>query len=139
MRRLTTDALLFGLLLGGACAGGCSGKAGQARVSGEVLLDGKPLKEGVIRFVPTDGKTPTAHAQVVDGKFTAAVPVGGKRVEISAPKVVGKRKMYDTPDSPVVDDVTELLPARYNSRSELTWTVQKGSQEKVFELKSDPR
>jgi len=104
-------------------------------VSGEVTLDGKPLKEGVIRFVPEDGKSPTADAPVADGKFQATVPAGKKRVEISAPKVVGKRKMYDTPDSPVVDEVAELIPAKYNVRSELTLTVGRGAQKEKFELK----
>ena len=68
--------------------------------------------------------------------FTAQVPPGAKRVEISAPKVVRKIKMYDTPDSPVVEETAELLPARYNVRSDLTMTVQRGSQEKRFELTS---
>ena len=77
--------------------------------SGETNTLGAPLKEGVIRFVPVDGQTPTADAPIVNGRFSATVPVGKKRVEISAPRVVGKRKMYDTPDSPVVDDVAELL------------------------------
>jgi hypothetical protein len=135
MRRLITDAVLVGWLLALACAGGCS-RAGKATVRGEVTLDGQPLKEGVIRFVPADGQSPTADAAIVAGRFTATVPLGEKRVEISAPKVVGKRKMIDTPESPWVDEVAELLPPHYNVRSELTMTVQRGTQEKRFELKS---
>jgi hypothetical protein len=115
---------------------GCSGGNARGTVSGAVKLDGEPLKRGIIRFVPVDGKSQTADAGIADGKFTATVPLGEMAVEITAPKVVGKHKAYDTPDSPVVEDVVELLPARYNVRSELRMTVQKGSQEKVFELKS---
>ena len=77
-------------------------------------------------------KPPAPRSAVV----TATVPPGEKRVEISAAKVVRKIKMYDTPDSPVVDETAELLPARYNVHSELTMTVQKGAQEKRFDLKS---
>ena len=132
----TRPVVLFGLLLGLACSGGCSAEAGKGTVSGEVTLDGQPLKEGVIRFVPADGQTPTADAAIVGGRFKAVVPAGPKRVEVSAPKVIGKRKMYDAPDSPPVDEVAELLPDRYNVRSELTMTVQSGAQEKRFELKS---
>src|SRR5262249_52427690 len=105
-------------------------------VSGEVKLDGQPLKKGIIRFVPADGKTPTADTAITDGKFTATVPVGEKVVEITAPRVVGKQKMYDTPDSPVVETVAELLPARYNVRSTLRMTVQRGSQDKSFDVTS---
>jgi len=116
---------------------GCTGsEANTGTVTGEVTLDGQPLKTGLIRFVPADGKTPTADTTITDGKFTAVVPLGEKKVEISAPKVVGKLKMYDTPDSPVVDQVKDIIPPQYNVRSTLTLTVQKGTQEKKFELKS---
>lgn len=132
-----TDVIWSGVVLGLVCAGGCSSEAGRkGSLRGEVTLDGQPLKEGVIRFVPADGRSPTADTAIVGGRFSATVPVGEKRVEISAPKIVGKRKMYETPDSPVVDEVVELIPARYNVRSELTITVRKGTQEKRFELKS---
>jgi hypothetical protein len=125
-------ALAFAL----AWAGGCSDGPATGTVNGTVNLDGRPLKAGVVRFVPADGKSQTSSADVKDGKFTAAVPAGEMRVEFSAPKVVGKVKMYDTPDSPVVDETAELLPDRYNVRSELRMTVKTGSQDETFELKS---
>jgi hypothetical protein len=131
MARYST-ALLLGLALGLCC--GCSG--GKPTVSGEVTLDGKPLEEGIIRFVPADGKSQTASAPISKGRYRAEPPPGEHRVEISAPKVVGKRKMYDAPDVPAVDDVVELLPARYNVKSELTLTVKPGSQTKDFPLSS---
>jgi hypothetical protein len=117
-------------------AAACAGSPNQGTVNGTVTLDGRPLKEGVVRFVPADGKSPTASAAVADGKFTAAVPVGEMRVEFSAPKVVGRHKAYDTPDSPVVDDVAELLPDRYNVKTDLKLAVKKGSQDEMFALKS---
>jgi hypothetical protein len=132
----TRDIVVFGLFLGLACAGGCSSEAGKATVNGEVTLDGQPLKEGVIRFVPADGMSPTADAAIVVGRFQATAPVGEKRVEISAPKVVGKRKMYDTPQSPWVDEVAELIPARYNVKSILTAGVKKGPNNLNFDLNS---
>jgi hypothetical protein len=129
-----TRGLLLVCLVASA---GCKGsEATTGTVTGEVTLDGQPLKTGLIRFVPADGKTPTADATITDGKFTAVVPLGEKKVEISAPKVVGKTKMYDTPDSPVVDEVADIIPKQYNVRTTLTLTVQKGTQEKKFELKS---
>jgi hypothetical protein len=118
-------------------AAGCSPDTTQGTVAGTVTLDGSPLANGLIRFIPTDGRTASADATVVDGEFTAKVPVGEKRVSISAPKVVGKRKMYETPDSPTIDVVEELLPERYNVRSELSITVQAGSQGAEYSLTSD--
>lgn len=113
---------------------GCSGDAKLGQVSGTVSLDGRPLAAGLIRFVPVDGQSPTADTAITEGAYSASVPPGEKRVEITSPKVVGKRKAYDTPDSPTIDIVTELLPARYNTRTELTLTVVTGSQEKEFAL-----
>jgi hypothetical protein len=120
-------------LLGLACLSGCSGGAPIA-VSGEVTLDGQPLKEGLIKFIPADGKATTADATIANGQFSANVPLGEKRVEIYAPKVVGKRRMM--PESPEVDIIEELIPERYNAKSELKMTVEKGAQSKKFELKS---
>ena len=116
-------------------AAGC-GDGSTSTVNGTVTLDGQPLKEGVVRFVPTDGKGQTASAEVKDGKFTAVVARGELRVEFSAPKVVRQTKMYDTPDSKLVDETVELLPARYNVQSTLKITVKGGSQTEKFELTS---
>ena len=115
---------------------GCSGDAKHGTVSGTVTLDGQPLKSGTIRFDSVDGRAAAADASVTDGKYTAKMPPGDKRVSITSPKVVGTKKMYDTPDSPVVDVTEELLPKRYNGQSELTLTVKLGDQDAPFDLKS---
>lgn len=116
------------------CVSGCGVR--EASVSGEVTLNGEPLKEGIIRFIPVDGNTPTADAQIKDGKFNAGnVPVGEKRIEISAPKASpNKIKMIDAPGAKEVEEVSELLPERYNARSELTWKIETGKQQKQFTL-----
>jgi hypothetical protein len=115
---------------------GCSSDNNQGTVHGTVTLDGKPLASGLVRFDPVDGQTASADAAITDGSFTATMPVGEKRVSVSAPKVVGKRKMYDTADSPTVDVVEELLPPRYNSQSELSITVKAGRQDAEYPLTS---
>jgi hypothetical protein len=118
-------------------AHGCSSDSEKGTVSGTVTLDGQPLPSGLIRFVPVDGQTPTADATITDGEFSAEVPIGEKQVSISAPKVVGKRPAYQAPNSPMIDIVEELLPARYNVKSELTLSVTGGRQDAPFDLKSD--
>lgn len=105
-------------------------------ISGTVTVDGQPLKEGLIRFVPVDGKSNPESRPITDGKFSVPVSSGEMRVEISANKVVGKRKMYETPDSPVVDDVVELLPPRFNVESQLKITVNGGSQTENFDVQT---
>ena len=123
--------------LAALAAVGCGGGGPQAgTVTGEVTLDGSPLKDGLIRFVAVDGKS-AADAVITDGKFTAAVPTGDVTVSISASKVVGKKKkMYDTAESPQVDETVELLPARYNTQTELKLTVKPGTQAEKYDLRS---
>ncbi len=115
---------------------GCGKGDDKGQVNGTVTLDGTPLASGSVRFVAASGQSPTAGATITDGHFTAAVPTGATRVEFSAPKVVGKKKMYDDAQAPQVDVVEERLPARYNDKSELTMDVQAGAQERQFDLTS---
>jgi hypothetical protein len=127
---------LFAVYAISMAVGGCSADTGKGTVSGTVTLDGQPLKSGLIRFVPADGQTPTAEATITDGEFSAEVPVGEKQISISAPKAVGKRPAYQTPNSPMIDIVEELLPARYNMTSELKLNVTGGRQTEDFKLES---
>ena len=101
---------------------------------GEVTLDGQPVKDGRVLFTPLDGQGGTGGAAIVEGKFTAEVPVAKMKVEINGNKVIGKRKAYDTPESPLVDEVVEIVPPKYNVNSELTLDVKKGVQEVKYEL-----
>ena len=124
----------FSLVITLAMLAGCTQSTTHGTIEGTVTLDGSALVEGVVRFVPVDESSQTASASIVDGNFTAKVPVGKMRVECSAPKALGRRKMYNTPDSLEVDVVGELLPAQYNVRSELTCDVSPGTQQHSIEL-----
>jgi hypothetical protein len=129
----TSALILIGIQLLG-CG---SNKPNEGKVSGQVTFDGQPLKTGSITFVPADGRTATAGGSIADGKYEVQSFIGDTRVQISAPKVVGKHKQYEEmPNSPVLDTIVELLPLRYNTQTELTYTVTAGSQSKDFELKS---
>ncbi len=115
---------------------GCQRGPATGLVRGTVTLDGKPLAAGIVRFVPIDGKGAASSVPVAEGAFQLDVETGPKKVEFSAPKVVGRQKAYDTPESPKVDIVEELLPPRYNFKTELTLEVKKGEQTPAFDLKS---
>jgi hypothetical protein len=120
---------------------GCGGPPGPATgtVSGTVTLDGDPLEDASIAFKPKDGVGPSSGAQVVDGKYTTAVPLGEMRVEISASKEVGTVKAYNTPDSPTRPIFKDLIPKIYNIDSTLSVTVKAGENEGNFELSSKPK
>src|SRR5262245_31539415 len=108
-------------------AAGCSGSGPRmGEVTGSVTVDGKPAESGAISFFPLDGKSPTAGGMIKDGRYTAKVPVGNAKVEIRVPKVVGKKKLYDRPDSPEQPILQEVLPPKYNDQTELKFEVQSG-------------
>lgn len=108
----------------------------RSHVKGTVTFDGQPLDQGVIQFFSVENKTPSSAASIKDGGFTAEVYQGKMRVTVSSEQVVGKRKRYETPDSPMVDIKKERLPERYNSKSELTRAIGPGENTVDFELKS---
>ena len=134
MRAVARPALA-GLILT-LLALGCSGGGGEGVVTGEVFLNKAPLEKGLVRFIPTDPKLHAADAEVKDGKFELRAKAGEYKVEISAPKVVNKKKMYETSDSKEVEQIAELLPPRFNTQSTLKMSVQAGKQEKRFDVES---
>ncbi|MEX1040750.1 MAG: hypothetical protein WDZ51_08980 [Pirellulaceae bacterium] len=113
---------------------GCE-TSSEAKVSGEVTLGGVPLENGTISFIPTDEKTPTAGGRISAGKYSLVVPPGSKRVEILATKVTGQRAAYEgQPDSPMIDITESIIPERYNKKSELTFEMEPGLNQKDFAL-----
>jgi hypothetical protein len=107
---------------------GCRGSSGPERValSGKVTLEGKPVEDGQIRFVPQAGTVaPVTIAAIKNGAYDTAVsggvPVGTHRVEIRA---------YDpkepAPRGPGSPPRKQLVPAKYNAGTQLEITIQSG-------------
>jgi hypothetical protein len=135
MRLARVAAAFAAGVVAAAAAAGCGGPA-AGEVAGLVTLDGTPVGSGAISFIPADGKAPTAGGAIVDGKYNVAnVPVGTAKVVINGSKVVGKKALYG-PGSPERATYGELLPDRYNDKSELTFEVKHGPQTKDWELSS---
>jgi hypothetical protein len=105
-------------------------------VTGSVTVDGELAKVGAISFFAVDGRAPTAGASIVNGKFTAQVNPGVCMVQIRVSKVVGKKKLYDTPDSPVREVWAEVLPPKYNDNTKVKFEVKLGENKQDFDLKT---
>ncbi len=135
-RSMLICRMLQGSLLGVTLllVAGCSEPSTTAEVSGSVSVDGVPVESGSIGFFPVDGKSSTAGAVIKAGRYTAQVPFGKSKVEIRVPKVIGEKKLYDTPDSPVQPVMTESLPPKFNEESELQMDVEPGTNEEDFNL-----
>lgn len=122
-----------GLLAGFVLLAGCGDGPETGEVVGTVKVDGQtPPAGSSITFIPADGKTPNSGALIVEGRYSARVPVGMSKVEIRVPrpmKASGKAAA-----GPGGDRVEESLPAKYNDETELTLEVKKGKNEKDWDL-----
>lgn len=122
-----------------ACFAGCQPDDGLYPVEGTVTLDGQPLEEGSIGMGPMVGQSGTAvGGKILNGVFKLRASEGEMLVTIRSQKKVPI-------DNPTADDIAhnvkertmEIVPSRYNDRSELKFTVVKGKNKATFELQSD--
>ena len=110
---------------------GCSKGKPIGDVRGKVTLNGEPLAQGAVQFVPVNGDTPTTGGLIRDGAFQVEVPVAKQRVKISS-NTVDKEK---TPPNATADQIVmKSLPAKYNSQSDITLDVVAGANEVEYKL-----
>ena len=131
----------FAMLAGVVC-GLASGCGNRGAVQGTVTLDGRPVDGGRIFFVP-DGEPagrPQVNATIAQGKYTLPASKGPQyghyRVEIVWHKKPGNQE----PPEPglVTDDMKQIIPAVYNSKSTLFVDVGSGTNTFDFPLKERP-
>ena len=132
MKDLTSVSAFLAICLGMA---GCNAER-SAVVSGTVTFDGQPIEDGVILFSAADGGSTTKGGIIAQGRYRVTAPQGLLKVTIRAAKVIGKKKLYGTADSPEVPVKTEALPGKYNARSELQLEVGPGTNDKDWDLRS---
>lgn len=109
---------------------GCGGTTiPRGAVEGTVTLAGKPLEEGVIRFVPTDGTTgPMVETTIRNGRYALAKQsgpcIGTQRVEIVAFRKTGRKIINEGVET---EEIVQVIPDRYNTASELRITITVGA------------
>jgi hypothetical protein len=136
MMRLLSVSLAIALCLGCGKGDGLT----RSSVEGKVSLDGAPVEKGSIAFSPIGGtKGPSVGGSIENGRYSlpaAKGPVAGKyRVELHAPKSTGKKIQAPmSPKGTMVDEVTDAMPAQFNSKSTLEKEVKAGRNEIDFEL-----
>lgn len=127
LRAITAVAVSLALV-------GCGGSS--ARVEGTISYDGKPVEEGAITFVPSDGKAQKVSTRFFQGRYaidgTHGLTPGKYKVELNALVRTGKK--ITTGDGPPIDEVKDILPAKYNSATTLSADLTGGANTKNFEL-----
>jgi hypothetical protein len=130
--RLSSALVVFAAL---GLAVGCSGSGDdlpREAVSGTVTLDGQPLANGTISFSPAGGSGGPGGGGVigggkfsipretglVPGNYNVALYASEKRAEQTKPAQAGGGKPAERPK--------ELIPAKYNTSTELKAEIKKG-------------
>ncbi|TWU24561.1 hypothetical protein [Bythopirellula polymerisocia] len=112
---------------------GCGdGRPARVNVSGQVLIDGKPLTVGNVKFVP-EGARPSSGAIDSNGNFTLTCYDGGDgvvpgthRVQVSAMEVISASKVRWMAPPKYADFLTselsyEITEPTDDLKIELTW------------------
>lgn len=126
--------ICFVVLLGLSTLSGCGGNPNLGQVTGTIKLDGEPLPDAMVVFIPGSGGTTSYGKSDASGNYKmmfndneAGSWIGTNKVEIRTGDVL--------PDNSGV--IPEKVPNVYNSRSTLTADVVSGKNTIDFDLKSD--
>jgi hypothetical protein len=115
---------------------GCDRHPTRVPVSGTVLIDGEPLRQGNIEFVPKEGRPSTGR--ITEGRFTLTcfegndgALLGTHRVQVAANRIIGDSKIewYAPPkyaDFRTADISVDITQPVDDLKIELTWGDRKG-------------
>ena len=126
----------LGLVLLTTVLCGCGGNENLASVTGTITLDGKPLPNAFVVFVPSAevggttsyGRTDeNGHYEMMFSDDEKGAWIGLNRVEISTGDVGAQEE----------GGAREKVPSVYNQETTLTADVKPGAQKFDFDLKSD--
>jgi hypothetical protein len=121
-----------------ATIAGCGAGTKVLDVEGTVTLDGKPLAEGDISFIPLDKTQGGEGGKIKDGKYRMNAKPGTNRVEIRAVREVPGKKMPSAagPGAPAEAVMEQAVGPDYNEKSKLQAEVEAGKTTHNFEVKS---
>jgi hypothetical protein len=120
------------------CSSGCGdGRPERVPVSGVVLIDGQPLKQGNIKFVPKAGR-PSAGKIGPDGRFSLTcydgsdgAILGNHQVQVASNRVISDSKIEwfappDYADFRTANIDVEISEPVDDLKIELSWGARKG-------------
>ena len=139
-----------------ACWGCGPGGPTLGKVTGQVTLDGKPLPNAVVTFMPDGGGGTASGNTDANGNYELShtlgkgAPIGKNKVAVTTlrkpqssveiPQISSDSpeyaKMIAAGGSEYNVQFTEPVPAKYNANTELQFEVKSGTQVINLELKS---
>ena len=141
-------ALVLGSLLPlmVALSAGCSDKyGGRMEVTGAVKLQGQPLKDGLIRFVPLDGQDTSSGGSIVNGEYKIPRANGLKPGKYLVQLTSGDGKTPNDEEAGGPGGSTNIvsvdqIPDEWNARSKQQVEVKSsGANRFDFDVPLNPR
>ncbi|QDT53470.1 hypothetical protein Pan44_14870 [Caulifigura coniformis] len=134
------------LVLNLAGCGGPGDAPDLGQVTGTITMDGTPLSGVAVMFSPLDGR-PAMGKTDAEGKYELNYIRSTKGTKLGKNKVqIGNTEEEDDPSAETGDDAgpakkaakssKAVIPARYNTRSELEVDVKAGENVFDFQLES---
>lgn len=106
-------------------------------VTGTISFGGDPVETGMIALIPEDGQSNPAGGPIQNGAFTIPEEKGPNkttyRVAVYWRKPTGK-KIKDIDTGEEIDEVKQIIPAKYNDATELSVVITGDPEEDVIEL-----
>jgi hypothetical protein len=135
-RRFAAAAGLVAVAVALAVAGCGDTKTGE--VTGTVTVNGQtPPIGSSITFTPADGRAPGAGATIESGKYVATkVPIGTAKVQVRVPKFAAEKAPRAGPGGEGERVVGDLLVTDDSGKTEMTYEVKPGKNEKNWDLKT---
>ena len=137
------DARRFWLVAGGLLVLGCVALGlwftweSEPTLTGTVRLDGQLLPKGSIALAPTDGTPgPGGGGGINEGKYEIkrGLQPGKYRVEIRSTITIKRPVRNPTIPSEIIDEEVSVIPAQYNTKSNLIREIKPGANELNFVL-----
>lgn len=133
----TRSLVLPGCLLFAAAfvlSAGCgNSKYDLVTVTGTITMDGKPLEGASVKFQPKGGGAMSFGKTDAQGRYQLETIHGdpGAMVATHKVSVFKSSGSVDTSTEEVQPQVKQLIPERYNYKSELTYEVKPGNNDAV--------
>lgn len=116
-------------------APGCGGRSDLGLVDGKVTLDGKPLADAFVEFVPKSSGSVATGRTDQNGEYSMMFSRDVKGASIG--ENIVRISTYDVRDEGGKEvHIPERIPTKYNSKSEQVVTVEQGRNRLDFDLKS---
>ena len=137
-RWLAVAAAACGLMI--LSGSGCSKPV--AHVAGSVTVNGEPLPEGTILFVPDVGtEAVSGSSRIKDGQYEIGadkeLTAGSYKVEVRALRGTGrilKTEEQLDGDAAEYEEVEQYIPPQYNTSTTLRAELSAGENKKDFQL-----